>query len=158
MPCDSLCCICLESECTFLTDCCKNKMHTKCIINWLVYKGEFNCPLCRSDTMRVPLNDLLTTPILEYGLKSSEISNNMNKLLRSYNTQYHIVIDIPEERNTCLYCLPRRYLRYRVRRLVCGVTLKNILYILCIPLFYAILFVLMQNFYLAKNRQYVEID
>jgi hypothetical protein len=158
MPCDTLCCICLESGCTFLTDCCKNKMHTKCIINWLVYKGEFNCPLCRSTTMRVPLNDLLTTPILEYGLQSSEISNNMNNLLRSYNTQYHIIIDIPDTRNTCMYCFPRSYLRYRIRNLSCGLTLKHILYLLCIPLFYGILFTLMNNFYIAKNQQYVETD
>ena len=152
MPCDTLCCICLESGCTFLTDCCKNKMHTKCIVNWLVYKGEFNCPLCRSITMRVPLNDLLTTPILEYGLKSYEISNNMNKLLRNYDTQYHIVIDIPEERSTCVYCFPGRYFRYyRFRNLGCGLTLKNILYLLCIPLFYGILFALMQNFLVHKT-------
>jgi hypothetical protein len=108
--------------------------------------------------MRVTLNDLLTTPILEYGLKSSEISNNMNNLLRSYNTQYHIIIDIPEERRACVSCFSGRYFRYRFRNLSCGVTLKNILYLLCIPLFYMLLFALIQNFYIAKNHQYVEID
>jgi hypothetical protein len=108
--------------------------------------------------MRVPLNDLLTTPILEYGLKPSEISTNLNNLIKSYNTQYHIIINIPEETNTCIYCLPRSYFRYRIRNIGCGLTLKNILYILCIPLFYGILFTLMQNFYIAKNNQYVETD
>lgn len=156
---DSLCCICLESNCNFLTDCCKNKIHKECIVNWIVYKGTFSCPLCRNETMRIPLNDLLTTPVLEYGLTRSQITTNMNSLLRSYNNlPYHIIINIPEEEARCC-CLPRYSLfRYRFRYVTCGLTTRNIMYLLCIPLFYGILFLLIQNFYVVKHGQYVETD
>lgn len=154
---DSLCCICLESSCDFLTDCCKNKIHKSCIVNWIVYKGVFSCPLCRSETMRIPLNDLLTTPVLEYGLTSREITHNINTLLQGYSIPYSVVIDIPEERSTCHYCLPPyRFMRYRVRYLTCGLTFKHFLYILCIPIFYIVLFCLINNFYISKNIQYLD--
>lgn len=156
MTCESLCCICLDIDCNFLTDCCKNKIHKNCIINWIVYKGEFNCPLCRSNTIRVPINDLLTTPILEYGLTPREISSNLNKLIKFYTMPYHITIDMPEEPNNVCYCLPQVYFRYRIRRLGCRIPLRNLLYLFCIPLFYGILILLMQRFYVAKNVQYLD--
>jgi hypothetical protein len=158
MSSESLCCICLDLECNFLTDCCKNKIHKNCIINWIVYKGEFNCPLCRSDTIRVPINDLLTTSILEYGLTSQEISSNLNKLMKYYNTPYHITINIQDNTSNMFNCLSTSCFRYTVRRIGCRVpiTIKIILYLILIPLFYIILFTLIQNFYVVKNVQYLD--
>jgi hypothetical protein len=158
MSCETLCCICLENECTYLTECCKNKIHKQCIIQWLIYKGIFNCPLCRSKDIRVPINDLLTTQYGDYGLTSSEIVLNLNKLLTSYNTPYHITIDIPDQRYSqysCSSCFTlTRYTRYRLR----GISLncKTILCLLCIPLFYGLLFFLMNNYYIPKKIEYVD--
>jgi hypothetical protein len=93
------CCICLESECNYLTECCKNKIHKECIIQWLIYKGISDCPLCRSNNTLVPINDLLST---QYGLTTSEIVNN-------FHTPHHITINIPEETynlDFCIYRLP----------------------------------------------------
>lgn len=149
-----LCCVCLETNCDDLTDCCKNKIHRNCLINWLIYKGTFNCPLCRSTNIRIPIQDLLTSQVSNYGLTQQEISNNLNKLIKEYNIPYNIVINIPEERvvNRCLP--PCVYFRYRVRLNY----LKHCLYLLCIPLFYIILFYLMSNYYIPSKINTLDYD
>lgn len=159
MPCETLCCICLDNECTYLTDCCKNKIHKICIIQWLIYKGEFNCPLCRSTDIRVPINDLLNTQCENYGITESEIVTNLNNLLKSYKTPYDIIINIPQQSYTsCIPqvgCLPySRCMIYRIRSI--SLNCKMVLCLLCIPLFYLILFFLMNNYYIPEKIEYVE--
>ena len=148
MPLDTNCCICLDADCNYLTDCCKNKIHKSCIVNWFVYKGEFNCPLCRNIDVRLPINDLLNTPVVDYGLTQLEVSANLNKLLRSYNLSYNITIDIPQDNITidipqdnvtsCIPLLPLSY--YRVRTLRNTLLYRLIICVLMISIFYLLLF------------------
>ena len=157
MPLDTNCCICLDTDCNYLTDCCKNKIHKSCIVNWFVYKGEFNCPLCRNIDVRVPINDLLNTPVVDYGLTSLEVSANLNKLLRSYNLSYNITIDIPQESHdnsiSCiqLYC-------YRIRTLRIGLSYRLVTCLLFISIFYFILFSIMDKYHIPKNIDYIDND
>lgn len=42
------CCICLdEDELDYLLECCKNKIHSKCVRSWYSYKKSQICPLCK---------------------------------------------------------------------------------------------------------------
>ncbi len=143
------CCICLDTECNYLTDCCKNKIHKSCLVNWFIYKGEFNCPLCRNTDTRLPINDLLNAPIVDYGLTHLEVSANLNKLLKSYNLSYNITIDIPPQPHdnssylssylsSCLSYVSLYY--YRVRLLRFGILYRIIICLLLISLFYFLLF------------------
>jgi hypothetical protein len=145
MSLDTNCCICLDIECNYLTDCCKNKIHKSCLVNWFVYKGEFNCPLCRNIDTRLPIHDLLNTPIVDYGLTKQEISTNLNKLLRSYNLSYNIIIDIPQD-NFFYYMSLNRY---RIRTLRIG-TYRRYICLLLIPIFYLLL-VIMTKYNIPKN-------
>jgi hypothetical protein len=126
------CCICLDTECNYLTDCCKNKIHKSCLVNWFVYKGEFNCPLCRNTDTRLPINDLLNAPIVDYGLTHLEVSANLNKLLRSYNLSYNITIDIPPDNSSCLSYVSLYYYRFRLLRF--GLSYRLIVCLLLISL------------------------
>lgn len=69
---EEVCCICFESidnidndnidnigNCCF-TNCCNNKIHKYCLIQWFVSKEYFTCPLCNNNNIRVPLYDLLS--------------------------------------------------------------------------------------------------
>ena len=158
MPLETICCICLDSDCDYLTDCCKNKIHKSCIVNWFIYKGVFECPLCRSTTTRVPMHDLLTISVKDYGMSSEELSTHLNNLLQSYELSYHITINMPDERNrfSC-GCIPSYY---RVRRLRGSVNFRHCGYLLIIPLFYLILFYFMNKFYIPNrnNIQYLDND
>lgn len=148
------CCICLDTECNYLTDCCKNKIHKSCLVNWFVYKGEFNCPLCRNTNTRVPINDLLNTPVVDYGLTHLEVSTNLNKLLKSYNLSYNITIDIPQDNSpSCipLYC-------YRVRLLSFRLSYRLIVCLLLIFLLYFISFLIIHNAPISKNIDYIDND
>jgi hypothetical protein len=151
MPLDTICCICLDLGCNYLTDCCRNKIHKACVINWFIYNGEFNCPLCRSTTTRVPLQDLLTIHIRDYGMTHIELSKNINNLLESYKLPYHVTINIPQE-HSCI--LPR----YTVRPSCCTLTCKNMLYLLAIPVFYVLLFFLMTEYYKPNKINTVDYD
>jgi|688.fasta_scaffold1041262_1 hypothetical protein len=155
-PLDTNCCICLDTECNYLTDCCKNKIHKSCLVNWFVYKAEFNCPLCRNTDTRLPINYLLNTPIVDSGLTPLEVSANLNKLLRSYNLSYNITIEIPpspqpQDNYSCvsyvsyvsLYC-------YRFRAVQIGLSYRVITYLLLISLFYFLLFLIVDNYHIAK--------
>lgn len=156
MPPETICCICLDSDCNYLTDCCENKIHKSCIVNWFIYKGIFECPLCRSTTTRVPIHDLLTFSVKDYAMSSKELSTHLNNLLQSYNLSCHITINIPEERNLFPYgCTPSYY---RVRILCRGVNFIHCRYLLIIPLFYLILFYFISNVYIPNrnNIQYLD--
>lgn len=153
MPLDTICCICLDTECNYLTDCCKNKIHKSCLVNWVVYKGEFNCPLCRNTETRLPINDLLNTPIVEYGLTNQDISKNLNKLLMSYNLFYNITIDIPQDDS--FYCVPLNY--YRIRIPLRFRTYRQCGFLLLILIVYLLLFFLMNiMYYIPKNTDYID--
>jgi hypothetical protein len=42
------CCICLdEDELDYLLECCKNKIHSKCLRTWYSYNKAAICPLCK---------------------------------------------------------------------------------------------------------------
>jgi hypothetical protein len=149
------CCICLDTECNYLTDCCKNKIHKSCLVNWFVYKGEFNCPLCRNTDIRLLINDLLNTPIVDYGLTQLEVSANLNKLLRSYNLSYNIIIDIPLQSRDNSYSCISLYC-YRVRTLRFGLSYRLIMYLLLISLFYFLVFIVMYKYHTPKNIEYID--
>jgi hypothetical protein len=153
------CCICLDIECNYLTDCCKNKIHKSCLVNWFVYKGEFNCPLCRNTDTRLPINDLLNAPIVDYGLTHIEVSANLNKLLKSYNLSYSITIDIPpqpQDNFSCVSCVSLYCYRVRIMRM--GLSYRLIGCLLLISLFYFLLFFIMDNFHNSKNIEYIDND
>ena len=97
-----VCCICLNTNAEtehFVTSCCKNKIHSNCIIQWFIHKGEIDCPLCRSKNIDVKIDD-----ILKFDMHSSNfllIENkdiylrNLNKILSVLSGHY--VINVIEE-------------------------------------------------------------
>jgi hypothetical protein len=97
------CCVCLENSANInslnlsITDCCDQKIHTDCLISWLICKGEFNCPLCRSENIRVSIDDLLqfniiTSEFLNINNKEEYIKN-LNILLSKISSHYIITIE-----------------------------------------------------------------
>jgi hypothetical protein len=58
------CCICLdEDELDYLLECCKNKIHSKCLRTWYSYKKSQICPLCKHGSDQNYEDDLLTALI-----------------------------------------------------------------------------------------------
>lgn len=147
------CCICLDNFCDIKTSCCKNSIHKTCLINWFIYRGQFICPLCRNENIRVNIDEILYCQgINQYKLSHDTLTNNFNKLVNSYNLPYQIIIDIPEEyssthsmRGLCI----SRYIRYRYRYRICS-------YLLLIPIFYLLLFIF--NIYIKIDFTHWDVD
>jgi len=119
------CCICLNTTCDYSANCCDNKMHKSCLITWLIYKGSFCCPLCRSNNIKISRHDLCNTSIVYHDLTETQIIDNLNHLLQT-------TIDIPNEithRGCFVTSTPRmiRMIRY-----------NQCLYLLYIFFFYGI--------------------
>lgn len=150
---ETFCCICLEEFCEFKTNCCRNEIHKGCLINWFLYTGSFTCPICRSEAIRVNIEDILHYKSnSELQINEDILIQNLNKLVNSYNLEYRITIELP---NYTIY--PRHlYLRYRCLypSLNCSCfpsrVLKHLMYLLMIPVFYIILMILLN--YAALNK------
>ena len=153
---ESLCCVCLDEFCEFKTNCCRNQIHKGCLINWFLYTGVFGCPICRSENIRVNIEDILHYKSnSELNIDEATLIQNINKLVNSYNLDYRITIDLPNQsvypynsyllRHRCLYsslscssCFP-----YRI--------VKPCAYLIIIPIMYIVLMVLFNYINLDKT-------
>jgi hypothetical protein len=97
------CCICLNTnpdDINFVTSCCKNKIHSCCIISWFIHKGEIDCPLCRSNCIDVTIDDIITFDLNSSNLllieNKSLYINNLNKILSTLSGHY--VINVTDQR------------------------------------------------------------
>jgi hypothetical protein len=51
----------------YFLNCCNNKIHKSCLLEWVMCKGLISCPLCRSDPSCIKIDDLLTfTGYIDY--------------------------------------------------------------------------------------------
>jgi hypothetical protein len=153
---DYLCCICLDELCEFKTNCCRNQIHKSCLINWFLYKGAFTCPICRSEKIRVNLEDILHYKSnSELDLNDTTLMTNINTLVNSYNLEYRITIDLPNQTSYpynsylryCCYCYPSiTYFRlfYRTRILS---------YVFFIPFIYFVCLILYNYLHLDKGTR-----
>ena len=160
---ETLCYVCLEELCEFKTNCCRNEIHKGCLINWFLYKGSFTCPICRSENIRVNIDDILHYKSnAELDIDDKILIKNLNNLVNSYNLDYIITIELPNNnvypynayilRYRCLYssvnccsCFPSRVLKY-------------FMYLLTIPLFYIILIILLNYGSLNKTTHMIDAD
>ena len=155
---ENFCCICLDELCEYNTNCCRNPIHKSCLINWFLYKGEFSCPMCRNEKIRVNLEDILHYKSnCELNIDESTLIKNINNLVNSYNIEYRITIDLP---NQTSYPYNSYLLRYRCiySSLSCSVcfpnrALRHCSYLLLIPVMYFIMFILFQYVNLHKTDQ-----
>lgn len=77
-----ICCICLdetESDIIIL-DCCHQKIHKKCFIDWILFRGlGFNCPICRKNITSlkeiITLNDIFDNISLDIPINKTKIEN-----------------------------------------------------------------------------------
>lgn len=77
-----ICCNAYKNNC-YTTNCCKNNVHKKCLVYWFIYKTSFNCPLCRSTNITIPLPDLM-----KFKKKvSNQHLENLNVLINKINTR-----------------------------------------------------------------------
>lgn len=150
------CCICLTDEKidNTITDCCKNKIHTECLINWFIFKSEFICPLCRCNTY-IPINKLLEFKLSdEYEFDKETYIQNLNILINSYkNSNYTIIIydDTVSQNDTNNNIVINDILYFRLSKRT-----KNILCLLIIPIFYILLFYTMSLTKNHKNNTYID--
>lgn len=152
---ETLCCICLEELCEFKTNCCRNEIHKGCLINWFLYTGSFTCPICRSETIRVNIEDILHYKSnSELQIDDNILIQNLNKLVNSYNLEYRITVELP---NYTIYPYNSYALRYRClySSLNCCAcfpsrVLKHLMYLFMIPVFYIILMILLN--YVSLNK------
>ena len=105
----SSCSICLESDFAdglFITNCCKNRFHSCCISDWVIYKGRRICPLCNSDNMYIPIDTILNHS--RRFINDKTVMKNVQFLINDINnSEYTIIIinnsDIIQERASRLY-------------------------------------------------------
>lgn len=149
-----LCCICLDEFCDFKTNCCRNHIHKSCLTNWLLYKGIFTCPICRSEKIRVNLEDILHYKSnSELDIDDTKLISNINALVNSYNLEYRITINLPNQTSYpynsyiryCCCCYPsithfRLFYRSRI-----------LSYILFIPFIYFVCLILYNYLHLDKG-------
>jgi len=86
----SYCCICLcidKDECAFKTlECCGNRIHTVCYLEWLLHKGwEASCPICRQSIQfdRIPLN-MYNKYVVNQSLLTPEQTRNLEFIRTAY--------------------------------------------------------------------------
>lgn len=148
----TICCICLESNCDYIMICCKNKIHKECMINWFIYKGIFNCPLCRNSNIRISTKELLNTSIKNYGLNKDDLSSNLRNLIQINKLDNHIVINITDNNNNIndIYTYNYNWLRYRIL-----LNIKQCIILLFVPIFYILLFFLINKHHNIKYVEYI---
>jgi hypothetical protein len=141
------CPICLsltQHNINTVTNCCKNKIHSNCLINWCIFKCEFNCPLCRSNEIYIPLIELLQFKSYDYILNKN-IIKNLNTLINSYkDIPYIITINnsIDNQSNTSqISTLPLSLSLYRLPFTI-SIKFKQLFYLL---LLFFILFYFIQS-------------
>lgn len=44
----------------YFLNCCNNKIHKNCLLEWVIFKGILICPLCRKDPSCITVDDLLS--------------------------------------------------------------------------------------------------
>lgn len=58
----------------YFMSCCNNKIHKKCLLDWVIYKGSLICPLCRDNPSCITTDDL-------FSYKGNINYDNLNKLI-----------------------------------------------------------------------------
>lgn len=80
----------------YFLNCCNNKIHKNCLLEWVMCKGLISCPLCRNDPSCIKIDDLLTfSGYIDY----DHLNFIVNKL-SSNNFHIKIISSEEEDLNT----------------------------------------------------------
>jgi hypothetical protein len=82
-----------ESDQLYFLNCCNNKIHKNCLLEWVICKGVIICPLCRNDPLCITVDDLL---LFSGTINYNHLNYIVNKLV---GNNLHIKI-IPIEDDT----------------------------------------------------------
>jgi len=89
------CFICLDHvKDTEKTICCNNYIDKACLLTWIIYSGEIECCICKSNKIKVSKHDIIKydiNNIKQYNLDETFFVNNMNKLLKKISNNSIII-------------------------------------------------------------------